>query len=208
MFTNGGHLLNHYMINIGKKGINYPSWRLYANNMSLRACWMLCNTCMKIATTPLAYINGEHILCFMFHFLKTILSDPETHLYLKKKKNKLYVHSCLTKISEIKKFEKSSFQNSWQFWWASVNIQLIWRWLMHLSVSLWSGRVRYWLPNMNQFIQASWSRGLNNEDTAYMYCSYEHLWLYQYMSHMNSLIFTTYKSWNVWTIFFLVIERA
>lgn len=66
---------------------------------------------MKIATTPLAYINGEHILCFMFHFLKTILSDPENHLYLKKNKNnKLYVHSCLTKISEIKKFEKSSFQ--------------------------------------------------------------------------------------------------
>lgn len=49
----------------------------------------------------------------LFHvsFFKTILSDPENHLYFKKKKNnKLYVHSCLTKISEIKKFEKSSFQ--------------------------------------------------------------------------------------------------
>lgn len=38
-------------------------------------------------TTPLAYINGEHILCFMFHFLKTILSDPENHLLYTYKKN-------------------------------------------------------------------------------------------------------------------------
>lgn len=56
-FTDGEHLLTNYMMNIEKKrGIDYHSWRLYANNRSSRACWMLCNTCMIIATTPLAYI--------------------------------------------------------------------------------------------------------------------------------------------------------
>lgn len=110
MFIDGGYLLNYYMINIGKKGINYFLWRLYVNNMSLWVCWMLCNICMIIVIMFFVYINGEYIFCFMFYFLKIILFDFENYLYLKKKiKNKLYVYFCLIKILEIKKFEKLLF---------------------------------------------------------------------------------------------------